>query len=128
VADPITHTIVGVDDDVRIRESIERLIESAGFAPFMFSSAEEFLRSGKLGEASCLITDVRMPRIDGIELQRRVKLNRPGLPVIFISGHHDDEIRLKALEGGAFDFIYKPFDPADLLAAVNRAMSKCPDE
>jgi FixJ family two-component response regulator len=127
MADPVTHTIVGVDDDVRIRESIESLIESAGFASLVFPSAEEFLGSGKLAEVSCLITDVRMPGIDGIELQRRVKLHRPELPVIFISGHYDAEIRCRALDGGAFDFIYKPFDAFDLLAAVNRAISKCPD-
>jgi FixJ family two-component response regulator len=127
MADPMIHTIVGVDDDVRIRESIESLIESVGFASLVFPSAEEFLGSGKLAEVSCLITDVRMPRIDGIELQRRVKLYRPELPVIFISGHYDDGIRCRALDGGAFDFIYKPFDPLDLLAAVNRAISKCQD-
>lgn len=131
MADPILNlivlnVIVAVDDDVRIRESIESLVESAGFAPLVFPSAEEFLQSGKLAEAGCLITDVRMPGIDGIELQRRVRFDRPELPVIFISGHCDDEIRRKALEGGAFDFMYKPFDPRDLLAAVNRAMTKYP--
>jgi two-component system, LuxR family, response regulator FixJ len=61
--------------------------------------------------------------MNGIELQRRVRCDRSQLPVIFISGHHDEEIRSKALKGGAFAFIYKPFDPGDLLAAVNRAMS-----
>jgi FixJ family two-component response regulator len=126
MANPTIHMVVGVDDDIRIRESIESLVESAGFASLVFQSAEEFLRSGKVVEVSCLITDVRMPGMDGIELQRRVRFDRPQLPVIFISGHHDDEIRGKALEGGAFAFMYKPFDPGDLLAAVKRAMSKCP--
>lgn len=127
MAGPTIQVIVGVDDDVRIRESIESLIESAGFASLVFSSAEEFLRSGKLAEASCLITDVRMPGVDGIELQRRVRRDRPELPVIFISGHYDDETRCKALDGGAFDFLYKPFDPRDLLAAVSRAIGECLD-
>lgn len=115
--------VVGVDDDIRIREAIESLVESAGFTSLVFPSAEEFLRSGKLLETSCLITDVRMAGMDGLELQRRVKLDRPQLPVIFISGHHDDEIRHLALLGGAFSFMYKPFDPGDLLGAVTRAVS-----
>ena len=123
MANPTMHIVVGVDDDIRMRESIESLVESAGFASLLFPSAEEFLRSGKLVEVSCLITDVRMSGMDGIELQRRVRFDRPQLPVIFISGHHDDEIRRQALEGGAFAFMYKPFDPGDLLGAVNRAVS-----
>ena len=122
---PTVHIVVGVDDDVRIRESIESLFESAGFTSLVFPSAEEFLRSGKLLETSCLITDVRMPGMDGLELLRRVRFDRPRLPVIFISGHHDDEVQRKALEGGAFAFMYKPFDPGDLLTAVNQAMSDC---
>ena len=120
---PAMHIVVGVDDDIRIRESIESLVESAGFASLLFSSAEEFLKSGKLAEVSCLITDVRMSGIDGIELQRRVRFDRPQLPVIFISGHHDDDIRRRALQGGAISFMYKPFDPDVLLGAVNRAVS-----
>jgi FixJ family two-component response regulator len=123
MADPTVHIVVGVDDDIRILESIESLVESAGFASLVFASAEEFLQSGKLAQAGCLITDVRMPGMDGIELQRRVSFERPQLPVIFISGHRDHQIRRKALEGGAFAFMYKPYDPGDLLAAVNRAMS-----
>jgi len=122
---PTVQIVVGVDDDVRIRESIESLFESAGFTSLVFPSAEEFLRSGKLLETSCLITDVRMPGMDGLELLRRVRFDRPRLPVIFISGHHDDEVQRKALEGGAFAFMYKPFDPGDLLTAVNQAMSDC---
>jgi FixJ family two-component response regulator len=122
---PVVHMVVGVDDDIRIRESIESLVESAGFTSLVFPSAEEFFKSCKLADVSCVITDVRMPGIDGIELQRRVKRDCPQLPVIFISGHLDEEVRRKALEGGAFAFMYKPFDPADLLSAVNRAMSDC---
>ena len=123
MANPRMHIVVGVDDDIRMRESIESLVESAGFASLLFPSAEEFLKSGKLAEVSCLITDVRMSGMDGIELQRRVRFDRPQLPVIFISGHHDDAIRRKAVEDGAFAFMYKPFDPGDLLGAINQAVS-----
>jgi FixJ family two-component response regulator len=122
------HVVVGVDDDFRVRESIESLVESAGFAPVVFSSAEEFLQSGRLAEATCLVTDVRMPGMDGIELQRRIRLERPQLPVIFISAHHDDAIRQRALRGGAVDFLYKPFDGEDLLRAIGRAMSESQNE
>jgi FixJ family two-component response regulator len=120
------HVVVGVDDDFRVRESIESLMESAGYGPLVFSSAEEFLRSGTLTVANCLITDVRMPGMDGIELQRRIRLERPELPVIFISAHYDDEIRQRALDEGALGFLYKPFDAAELLGAILTALSNSP--
>lgn len=124
MADIVKHIVVGVDDDFRVRESIESLVESAGYAPMLFASAEEFLQSGMLGGATCLITDVRMPGMDGIELQRRIRLHRPKLPVIFISGHNDDESRQKALDGGAVDFLYKPFDAADLLDVIQMVLER----
>ena len=124
MADVVKHIVVGVDDDFRVRESIESLVESAGYAPMLFASAEEFLQSGMLGGATCLITDVRMPGMDGIELQRRIRLHRPKLPVIFISGHNDDETRQKALDGGAVDFLYKPFDAADLLDVIQMVLER----
>jgi FixJ family two-component response regulator len=117
------HIVVGVDDDFRVRESIESLVESAGYAPLVFSSAEEFLRSGTLAAASCLITDIRMPGMDGIELQRRIRLDRPSLPVIFISAHTNHEIRQIALDEGAVDFLYKPFDAADLLEIIRASVT-----
>jgi len=125
MTDQRVRIVVGVDDDIRIREAIESLVGSAGFTSFVLSSAEEFLQSGKLLEACCLITDVRLAGIDGLELQRRVRHDLPQFPVIFISGHHDDEVRRKALDGGALAFMYKPFDPSALLAAVYEAMSDC---
>lgn len=128
MVNPKMHIVVGVDDDIRMRECIESLVESAGFASLLFSSAEEFLKSGKLAEVSCLITDVRMSGMDGVELQRRVRFDRPELPVILISGHHDDEIRRQGLEGGALAFMYKPFDPGVLLGAVIRAVSDGPHD
>jgi len=117
------HVVVAVDDDFRVRESIESLVESAGYAPLIFSSAEEFLQSGTLVGAMCLITDVRMPGINGIELQRRIRIERPKLPVIFISAHNDDETRQRALDEGAASFLYKPFDAGELLEAIRVALT-----
>jgi FixJ family two-component response regulator len=119
--------VAAVDDDFRIRESIESLVESAGYTPLVFASAEDFLRSGSLAVTVCLITDVRMPDMDGLELQRRVKLENPALPVVFISAHYDNEIRQRALAQGAIGFLYKPFDAADLLGVIQPALNKSSD-
>ena len=115
--------VVAVDDDFQVRESIESLVESAGYTPLVFSSAEEFLASGKLTIAACLITDVRMPGMSGIELQRRIRMERPALPVIFITAHYDEGVRQRALSEGAAVFLYKPFGPADLLSAIDRVLA-----
>jgi len=115
--------VAAVDDDFRVRESIESLLESAGFEPKLFSSGEEFLASGTLAAAICVITDVRMPGMDGIELQRRIRMERPTLPVILISARHNDAIRQQAIDEGAVDFLYKPFDAAYLLKAVQLAVN-----
>ena len=118
------YVVVGVDDDFRVRESIESLLESAGYATRVFASAEEFLQSGTLAAATCLITDVRMREMDGIELQRRIRLEHPKLPVIFISAHHDEKTRRRALDDGAVGFLYKPFDGVDLLEAIKVALTR----
>jgi FixJ family two-component response regulator len=124
MANEVIPIVAAVDDDFRIRESIASLLESAGYAPLVFSSAEEFLGSGTLAAATCVITDVRMPGMDGIELQRRIRLERPTLPVILISAHYNAEVRQKAIDEGAVDFLYKPFDAADLLKTVQSAVTK----
>lgn len=114
--------IVGVDDDIRIRESIARLARSAGYAALMFASAEAVLASGTLGQAGCLISDVRMPGMDGLELQRRVRVECPKLPVILISAHTDEQVRQRALREGAVAFLYKPFDGEELLRVIETAV------
>lgn len=124
MANEVIPIVAAVDDDFRVRESIKSLLESAGYAPLVFSSGEEFLQSGTLAAATCVITDVRMPGMDGIELQRRIRLERPRLPVILISAHDDSEIRQKAIDEGAVDFLYKPFDATDLLKIVQSALTK----
>jgi FixJ family two-component response regulator len=115
--------VAAVDDDFRVRESIKSLLESAGYLPFVFSSAEEFLQSGTLATATCVISDVRMPGMDGIELQRRIRLERPTLPVILISAHYNAEVRQTAIDEGAVDVLYKPFDAAELLRIVQSSLS-----
>jgi len=115
--------VAAVDDDFRVRESLESLLESAGYAPVLFSSAEEFLKSRTLAAATCLITDIRMPGMDGTELQRRIRIERPTLPVILISAHRDAEVRRRAIDEGAVDVLYKPFDAADLLKTIQSALS-----
>jgi len=118
------HIVAAVDDDFRVRESIASLVESAGYTALVYSSAEEFLQSGTLAAAGCMITDVRMPGIDGLELQRRVRLERPGLAVILISAHYDEETRQRALTQGAAGFLYKPFDAAELLGTIELALGE----
>lgn len=126
LVDGAKHLVVGVDDDFRVRESIARLTESAGYASLVFPSAEALLESGTLAGTACLITDVRMPGMDGLELQRHVKTGYPRLPVILISAHVDDEVRRHALDEGAVDFLYKPFDGEELLRLINRAVTETP--
>jgi FixJ family two-component response regulator len=116
-----------VDDDPRIRESLESLLESAGLETRLFPLAEDFLNGQLLADTDCLITDVRMPKMDGLELQRRLQLKRPELPVIFITAHHEDRIEQCAFAQGAAFFVRKPFDAAELLRAVKSALSESAD-
>src|SRR5580700_9633385 len=115
--------VAAVDDDFRVRESLKSLLESAGYAPLVFSTAEEFLQSGTLATATCVISDVRMPGMDGIELQRRIRLERPTLPVILISAHYNAEVRQTAIDEGAVDVLYKPFDAAELLKIIQSTLA-----
>jgi two-component system, LuxR family, response regulator FixJ len=118
--------VIVVDDDSQIRESLQSLLHAADFVTAVFSSAEDALRSGLAAQASCLITDVRMPGMNGLELLRRIKQDDPRLPVIMISGHHDEHVRVAALADGAVMLLYKPFDPDDLLAIVQTAIDGSP--
>ncbi len=117
-----------VDDDYRVRESLASLLESAGVTPVVFASAEEFLQSATLKHVRCLITDVRMPGMDGLELQRRVRKERPTLAVLFITAHNDCETKQMAVSGGAIGFLRKPFDGAELLQIISRALEGMSNE
>lgn len=117
-----TYLIVGVDDDFRVRESLASLLESAGYRSSMFASAEEFLRSVDLGRADCLVSDLRMPGMNGVELARSIRATRPELPIIFISAHLAEPAKRTALQEGALGLLYKPFDAAELLELIRAAL------
>jgi FixJ family two-component response regulator len=111
-----------VDDDDSIRESLRGLIRSIGFSANVFASAEEFLNSDQLHNTSCLILDVRMPGMNGMELQRHLTVNGCEVPVIFITAHGDEEARSRALRDGAIAYLFKPFSEDALLSAVHTAL------
>ncbi|QHN03635.1 response regulator [Granulicella sp. WH15] len=113
-----------VDDDIRVRESVSDLLASAGFETRLFSSAEAFMNDCDIELSCCLITDVRMPGMDGWELQRLAIQKLPKLPVVFITAHQDDEAAKRAMELGAIALLYKPFDGEELLKIVDDAINK----
>ena len=114
--------IAVVDDDEAIREAIQSLIRSVGLRAAVFASAEDFLRSSQLQDTACLIVDVRMPRMSGLELQRQLATAHYPMPIIFITAHGDAETRAHALRAGAVAFLDKPFSDEVLLRAVQAAL------
>ena len=119
-----TYLVSVVDDDTAVRSSLGNLLESAGLIAEFFASAEDFLRSSKADKRCCLILDVQLPQMNGIELQHRLLSTRDAVPIIFITAHTDNNLRVQALRDGALDFFYKPFDAEALLAAVQTAVSR----
>ena len=113
-----------VDDDEDVRRALAFLLGTAGFAVKVYESGSAFLEKCEDFQSGCIVSDVRMPGIDGLELQRRVRLQHPRLPVIFITAHYDDEIRQQALSQGAVVFLHKPFDAADLLGAIELTVNR----
>ena len=111
-----------VDDDESVRESLPDLLRVFGFAAQAFSSALEFLSSDSVDETRCLILDIAMPGMSGLDLQQELKRRGQAIPIIFITGQKDDGIRKQALKQGAVKFLYKPFSDTALLDAVNAAL------
>ena len=107
-----------VDDDLSVRESLKMLFESADFDAEIFASAEEFLSAGHLGESACLVVDVQLPGISGIDLQNRLRAEGNDIAIIFITAHPDEHSRELAMRDGAIRFFSKPFKGKDLLRAV----------
>jgi FixJ family two-component response regulator len=111
-----------VDDDDALRNSLDNLIRSVGFRAQGFSSAEAFLGSNQAHETGCLILDVRMPGMNGLELQHQMGAANWQIPIIFITSHADDDARARALEAGAVAYLYKPCREEDLLHAIDEAL------
>ena len=107
-----------VDDDLSVRESLKMLFESADFDAEVFASAEEFLSAGHLGESACLVLDVQLPGMSGIDLQNRLRADGNNITIIFITAHPDEYTRELAMRDGAIRFFSKPFNGKDLLRAV----------
>ena len=113
-----------VDDDESVREALKSLIDSVGFRAELFRSGAEFLNSANVSETACLIADVRMPGMSGLELQDRLKAAHFSVPIVFISAHDDKEAKARGLRGGAVAFLQKPFSEDSLLGAITDCLDK----
>jgi FixJ family two-component response regulator len=111
-----------VDDDISVRRSTRRLLRCCGLRAEVFSSAEDFLQSGLAAETTCLLLDVRMPKMDGLELQRRLGETRQLIPIIFLSARASDEEERRALYAGAANFLRKPVSKEALLRAISAVL------
>ena len=119
----ITPVVFVVDDDVSVREALEPLIRYAGWQPETFASAQEFLDRPRLTVPSCLVLDVSLPDLNGLDLQKRI-VDRTDMPIIFITGHGDVPMTVRAMKAGAVEFLTKPFDDEALLSAIRNAIER----
>src|ERR1700683_2826650 len=117
-------TVFIVDDDVDVRESLQDLLESIGLHSLSFGTAQEFLNVERTDSPSCLILDVRLPGISGLDLQHELKRGRISIPIIFLTAHADVPMSVKAMKSGAVEFLTKPFRHQDLLDAVQRSLTR----
>jgi FixJ family two-component response regulator len=113
-----------VDDDVSVRESLELLVVAAGWRPETFASAQDFLARPRVSVPSCLVLDVTLPGIDGLELQNQVATKRNDMPIIFITGYGDVPMSVRAMKAGAVEFLTKPFNDEVLLGAIRDAIER----
>jgi FixJ family two-component response regulator len=118
-----TGLVAIVDDDESMRAAIEDLLSSVGIKARSFASAEEFLRSGLKNDIACLISDIRMPGMTGLELQAKLVAEGSRIPIIFITAHGNTKMRMQALRAGAIEFLGKPFDDESLLGSVRAALA-----
>ena len=116
-------TIIVVDDDADVRDSLHALLAAEGFAVREFDSAKKALSATGLGDAACLIADIRMPDMDGLQLQEELLQRKLGIPVIIVTGHGDVPLAVRAMKAGAVDFIEKPFDAELMLDSIRRALA-----
>lgn len=120
--DPTSQLIVIIDDDEAMQDSLRDLIEAAGLVARCFGSAEEFLESDLPRKAACLIVDIRMPNMSGLQLQAKLKEDGCNVPIIFITAHGDARMRIQAMREGAVEFLAKPFNHQLLLSRVRTAL------
>ena len=123
-ATPTTPVVFVVDDDVSVRESLESLIRWAGWKPETFRSAQDFLSRPRNETPSCLVLDVELPDLNGLDVQERVAADRTEMPIIFITGHGDIPMSVRAMKAGAAEFLTKPFERDVLLNAIRRAIER----
>jgi FixJ family two-component response regulator len=119
-----TPVVFVVDDDISVRESLELLIRGAGWQPQTFCSADEFLDHPRAATASCLVLDLTLPGLNGLELQERIAADRSDMPIIFISAYGDVPKTVRAMKAGAVEFLTKPFNDDDLLSAIRQAIKR----
>lgn len=113
-----------VDDDELVRGALQGLLKESGYSTRAFASAEEFLATGQSRQAACLIADIRMPSMSGLELQAKLNADDIRIPIIFITAHGDARLRLQAMRAGAVEFLAKPFDDEVLLESVRAALER----
>ena len=117
-----TKLVAIVDDDDSMRGALQGMLKAVGYPAQAFASAEEFLKSGQQHQISCLIADIRMPGMSGLDLQAHLNAERCKVPIIFITAHGDAKMRIQALRAGAVEFLSKPFDEEVLLESVRAAL------
>ena len=122
VTDHNSKVIVIVDDDESVQSALQDLLEAVGFPTRAFGSAEQFLESSQHRNTACLIADIRMPGMSGLELQAKLNSEQSRIPIIFITAHGDEKMRLQAMRAGAVDFLTKPFDQEVLLDCIRAAL------
>ncbi len=123
-ASAATPIVFVVDDDISVRESLELLIEASGRKPETFASAQEFLERPRAAVPSCLVLDMTLPDANGLDLQKRVAVDRSDMPIIFITGHGDVPMTVQAMKAGAIEFLTKPFGDDALLGAIGNALER----
>jgi len=117
-------TVFVVDDDISVRESLEFLIQDEGWHVETFTSAEEFMNRPRAFNPSCLVLDISMPGLNGLDLQKRLAVDRPDMPIIFLTGNADIPMTVQAMKAGAVEFLTKPFNDSKLLSVVGRAIER----
>ena len=117
-----TKLVAVVDDDDLIRSALQGLLKAVGLPTATFGSAEEFLTSAEKNQVACLIADIRMPGMSGLDLQAKLNIERCRIPIIFITAHGDEKMRMQALRAGAVEFLAKPFNDEALLESVRAAL------